>query len=135
MKQPELTQQILRLYIGRPCDIITSQESYSEYTNEGHIQKIGRKGVKVVLHLRRLESITEEDCKGLFMVLAGRNWALDTHEYTCKEKWWNAHSIMNGMVLSKDECIGIPSAWLFLLSRGFDLFGLIDAGLAKEVSE
>jgi len=30
--------------------------------------------------------------------------------------------------------IGSPAVWLHLLSLGFDLFGLIDAGLAKEIT-
>ena len=34
---------------------------------------------------------------------------------------------------NKDVEIGTPAVWLYLLSKGFDLFSLIESGLAKEI--
>jgi len=34
----------------------------------------------------------------------------------------------------KKRLVGNPAAWIYLLGKGFDLFDLIPAGLAKDVS-
>lgn len=43
------------------------------------------------------------------------------HNPNERDEWYTTLLIMD---------IGKPEAWAWLLSRGFDLFGLIDAGLA-----
>ena len=67
--------------------------------------------------LRRLDSLTESEAREL---TGKKNDAL---------KIWNGWQ--TGPRADYDqEQIGEPSAWLKLLSWGFDLFGLIDSGLA-----
>lgn len=112
MKQPELTEQILGMYIGRPCTI--NESNNEEIFSHGVFYNWRNGSYKSITpHLRRLESITPQEVNELYEI-----------ELT---------SLGNYVV--KPVCIGSPQYWLYLLSRGFDLFGLIDAGLAKEVSE
>lgn len=114
MKQPELTAQILGMYIGRPCDVLDTDEEfiYSGILSLPNTDYWVREMYVLRPHLRRLENITEEEIE-----------TIGELEFSLKK---------NGII--KAMTIGKPSVWLYLLSRGFDLFGLIDAGLAKEVS-
>lgn len=97
----------------------------------------------VIFHLRRLESITEEEARELYKISRGEEWDYEYNSYaanrdrgmgkiwSCLENWWMGNYEMfaeNGNWL-----IGDPNAWLYLISKGFDLFGLIDKGLAKEI--
>lgn len=128
MKQVELTPQILRLYAGQKFTIQYNGEGYSSMP-----------------HLRRLSSLTEDEARELFKISRGEEWdyqynsSLANKErkngkiWSCLENWWAGDYEMfdeNG-----NWIIGDPTAWLYLLSKGFDLFGLIEAGLAKEVDK
>lgn len=75
----------------------------------------------VVFLLRRLESITEEESLGLYRGCRSDNQRIKDHH-----EWLIAQ-------INSELIMFTPSAWLYLLSKGFDLFGLIDAGLAKEI--
>ena len=83
----------------------------------------------IVLHLRPLSSLTEAEARELFLVYYGV-------EFTQKSKtaleWFSMHIEPGSATVLKDH-VGSPAVWLHLLSLGFDLFGLIDAGLAKEI--
>ena len=46
--------------------------------------------------------------------------------------WWNKYD--EWYVKTKYFIFGKPAAWLKLLSWGFDLFGLIDSGLAIDAA-
>lgn len=132
--KPELTAQILGMYIGRQCHIENPLPDFSNDHNgiitpaniAGHISG----DCVVVPHLRRLESITEEECRGVFKLVYGIPW--DNGE-NCSKDWF--FNVFNALNFGKYFAIGTPAAWLYLLSKGFDLLGLIDAGLAEEVSE
>ena len=82
----------------------------------------------VVLHLRRLESMTEDEARELYHVSEDVKWGLDS---SCLINYWLDYE--EDYYQGSDRNIGNPSAWLYLLSKGFDLFGLINAGLAKEI--
>lgn len=91
--------------------------------------------------LRRLQDIKDEDLKAMITRLSIVN--LDNCEFEYDQYWVNA--IRNGVVV---DCLSIElngqidmmqcthatnpqlEAFHYLLSEGFDLFGLIDAGLA-----
>ncbi len=131
--EPELTAQILWLYIGRPCHIENTLLDFSNdhngiITPDNVIGHINGECV-IVPHLRRLESITNKEANELHRFFYGRDFA-----GVNPVKDWIMFKFPGESNLMQDA-IGKPAAWLYLLSKGFDLFGLIDAGLAKEVSE
>ena len=119
----KFTPQIAALYLGQKC-----QTKYGD----GFIDGVFSSGKITVQHpqsmsilpadeikpvLRRLDSLTESEAREL---TGKKNDAL---------KIWNGWQ--TGPRADYDqEQIGEPSAWLKLLSWGFDLFGLIDSGLA-----
>lgn len=99
-------------------------------------------GVKPIL--RRLEDMTEEDLKEMITKLSLID--LSNCEFEFEQFWVNA--IRKGVVV---DCLSIEmngqidmmhythatnpqaEAFHYLLSKGFDLFGLIDAGLAVDI--
>jgi len=116
MKQQKLTAQILGMYIGRTCEIKLKNDYNSIDSDVINPALIGYHilgDVAITPHLRRLEGINDEEIE----MIGDLEFSLEKHD------------------IIKAMTIGKPTVWLFLLSRGFDLFGLIDAGLAKEVSE
>lgn len=129
--KPELTAQILGMYIGRPCDA----ELRTDYTltvtvviTPVLIWYYDSGSVKVTPHLRRLESITEDEAENMYSIAGWSSGKWSKFDFLSNEPVINDY-------LSHEILIGNPAAWLYLLSRGFDLFGLIDAGLAKEVEQ
>lgn len=130
--KPELTAQILGMYLDRDCDVINAdgESQFSGVISYSGLSYWYLNFYKVRPHLRRLESITEEECREVFKLVYGTPW--DNGE-NCLKDWFL--EVFNAFNFGKHLAIGTPSAWLYLLSKGFDLFGLIDAGLAKEVSE
>lgn len=99
---------------------------------------------EVVFRLRRLESLTESEARELYEISRGEKWDYEYNSYaanrdrgmgkiwSCLENWWMGNYEM--FAENGDWLIGDPNVWLNLLSKGFDLLGLIDAGLAKEVT-
>lgn len=123
----KITPQIAALYLGQKCDIDT-HDGKGPFVGHIYPMDITQIGATITPHLRRLDSITEEECQEVFEIMTGIGW----YQGRCKFLWWESNPIYD--VATKFHCIGHPAAWLYLLSRGFDLFGLIDAGLAKEVT-
>jgi hypothetical protein len=134
MKQVKLTEQILRLYYGRPF------ESTHPFFNIADIDEYWilchkDKSVIITPHLRRLSSITEDE---LDKYVSISNNELDFFRKGGKE---NLKIETKALVIACSFSEQIkhsaftPAEFLYLTSKGFDLFGLIEAGLAKEVSE
>ena len=70
--------------------------------------------------LRSLDSITEEEVRYLYKGAECENEKIkDLREWIINK--------------SAEQILFTPTAWIYLLSKGFDLFGLIEAGLAKEI--
>jgi hypothetical protein len=141
MKQVELTEQILRLYVGRKCTIL-SQSGYKMFVRDID------NGVfwefepfefdRITPHLRRLSSITEEEANEFWALTNDRDFSkpysdnfYDLTEYKTVSEWFNAFYGKYGVL----QTFYNASEFLYLTGKGFDLFGLIEAGLAKEVSE
>lgn len=138
MKIDKITPQIAALYLGRMSEM--KLERHPVYTGPISIGWIGlleRDKVQITPRLRRLESITEEEAREVYDIKYGEPWedyeSEDESSYpvTCLGSFWTSDIEID--IEEGKEAIGIPSVWLYLLSKGFDLFGLIDAGLAKEI--
>lgn len=120
--KPELTAQILGMYVGRPCDVGGLTIKVTPHLISNMVTQ------KAILHLRRLDNITEDEAEDMYSIAGWSSGKWSKFDFLSNEPVINDY-------LSHEILIGNPAAWLYLLSRGFDLFGLIDAGLAKEVSE
>lgn len=130
--KPELTAQILGMYIGRRANI--ELKNYytaldSDVVTPALVGYFLLGDADVTPHLRRLESITNKEANELHMFFYGRGFS-----GVNQVKDWIFFKFPSESNLMQDA-IGHPAAWLYLLSKGFDLFGLIDAGLAEDVSE
>lgn len=144
MKIEAITPQIIALYIGQKCDFEREGK-----TATGNILGVFSSGVvrvtlvsesigneveyntrtfeQITPHLRSLDSLTEAEARELYEIETGETWISAIY---CYDEWWN-----HGGVAHEETyqfLIGSPKTWLHLLSLGFDLFGLIEAGLAKE---
>mgnify|MGYP003527802356 CR=1 FL=1 len=154
MKIETLTPQILALYLGQKCEFPSNGDIQYGFigsvnnagfltVNWGLIESGKRACHEVTPHLRRLESLTEAEARELYEISRGEKWDYEYNSYaanrdrgdgemwSCIENWWMGNYEMfaeNGNWL-----VGDPNVWLHLLSLGFDLFNLIDAGLAKEI--
>ena len=89
---------------------------------------------EVVFRLRPLSSLTESEARELYEMVAGEKWK-QIFEKQADEclPLWVFDDVEDLDIRGIDLVIGSPAAWLHLLSLGFDLFGLIAAGLAKEI--
>lgn len=133
MKIEKITPQIAALYLGQKCDMKFHKLGKSEVKiTVGRIGLLERDAITMTPHLRRLESITEEECKYLFELINGSEY--DFHEsHSYKEDWWQDFIDID-FITANYFFIGNPFIWLYLLSRGFDLFSLIEQGLAEEIT-
>lgn len=136
----EVTPQIAALYLGQKCDVewlidykscgIQKGVVWTDIVFEDFMLKwIAQKDVKIIPYLRRLSSMTEAEAREVYRFVFAIDFSTESFFESAKE--WLSHKddpINDNINL----VIGIPSAWLYLLSKGYDIFGLIDAGLAKE---
>ncbi len=86
-----------------------------------------RPKLQIKLCLRNLSSMTDNEKEQLAKVVTpkARRWKVDIH-YTGAiviETWGDHHSILENYS---------PDTFVWLLSRSFDLFGLIESNLAIE---
>jgi len=140
MKIEKITPQIAALYLGQKCDWLHIEtEMFGQRVIDGLTVEHVREGAfKITPHLRRLESMTEEEAREVYEIRYGETWEKSFHDINievspCLENFWKEYIELyspEGSLL-----IGFPDVWLHLLSKGFDLFGLIDAGLAKEITQ
>ena len=134
MKIETLTPQIAALYAGQKATRLKNRWDFTiegvvgsgAYCVDGYVCPVHN----IVLHLRPLSSLTEAEARELYEVYYGIEY-IGT-KWTALE-WFSLNIEPASATVLKDH-IGSPAAWLHLLSLGFDLFGLIDAGLAKEIT-
>ena len=142
MKIETLTPQIAAMYWGQTCEITSVPEWYHRTLNPtekvGEIKKLDfsllhgmfhPNGLSFIPHLRPLSSLTEDEARELYEIKTGRKWYSSEK---CLERYFNIED--DWLETELYQCIGAPHIWIYLLSLGFDLFGLIDAGLAKEIT-
>lgn len=84
----------------------------------------------VKFHLRSPDTLTEQECQMLYHIETWETWfdhyGGEENALSCIRFWF------------QDEYkgpTGSPLVWLKMLEMGFDLFGLITAGLAKEIGD
>lgn len=145
----EVTPQIAALYLGQKCDVewlidykscgIQKGVVWTDMVFEDFMLKwIAQNDVKIIPYLRRLSSMTEEEAREVYKLATGDEWdtSLDhvksgapsaIYDWFLSDDYFEENSF-SPMALVTDY----SAAWLYLLSKGFDLFGLIDARLAKE---
>lgn len=144
MKKAELTPQILRLYVGKMCTLVGLTSQWDAIITDLNVEYLAD-GYTVIPHLRKLSSLTEQEACELFKISRNEDWDYNYNSslanrdrqmgkaWSCLENWWDGDYEMyaeNG-----NWILGEPYAWLKLLEWGFDLFGLIEVGLAKEVDK
>jgi len=141
----KMTPQVLALYIGHRCQTSGGEGIIYSVNNDGIVQvEFGAMGPDFLLShhighvkpiLRRLESLTEGEARELYGVLHPSGWQWQIKEEfrtSVIEDYW--HLSDSGVQSLMMRHTGHPPIWLKLLSLGFDLFGLIDAGLAIDAS-
>jgi len=141
-KIEKITPQIAALYLGAKCDL---EWLYTDTIDDlfmsgdvwrdidirpTSVQLLIDDQARITPHLRRMESITEAEALEIYQIATGMVWTKRSAG-SCLSIWWLfcCEEEMQNMY----HCIGIPQVWLYLLSKGVDLFGLIEAGLAKEI--
>ena len=83
--------------------------------------------------LTHLRDMTEAEARELWEIQIGEAWVQDTDETAIQCLFFN---IGNSQMEMADNAtflsvlVGEPKAWNYLISRGFDVFGLIESGQA-----
>lgn len=135
MKQKvELTPQILRMYVGRDCQVTHNVIYETSQIDEVLLIAHNAKNAKVIPHLRPLSSITEDEANEFWKVSNVGDFApnpIDGIDQDTPLQWFEAFYSRWGVL----HTVYTAPEFLYLLSKGFDLFGLIEAGLAKEVDK
>jgi len=138
MKIETLTPQIVALYYGQQCNVIYNAQIIGQSIRKidcDVIHWIEYGSIEILPHLRPLSSLTESEARELYEMVTGEKWK-QIFEKQADEclPLWVFDDVEDLDIRGIDMVIGNPSAWIHLLSLGFDLFGLIDAGLAKEIT-
>jgi len=136
----KLTPQIAALYLGQKCQSPEGEGIILGVDNVGNVEvEFGIMGPdfsqiyevgEILPILRRLDSLTENEARELYQVCYPSDTELDAESFL--GDWWNKYD--EWYVKTKYFIFGKPAAWLKLLSWGFDLFGLIDSGLAIDAA-
>lgn len=125
MKVEKITPQIAALYLGQKCEYKSKEHPLQHgVITPLVIDLLQDRRIYITPHLRRIESLTEEEARELIEMFNGGPVVYGG----------NLFDLMNVESSIMDEIIGNPPVWIHLLSKGFDLFGLIDSGLAKDVN-
>ena len=141
MKIEKITPQIAALYLGAKCDLewlytdtvdnlFVSGDIWKDIDiRPASVQLLIDEQARITPHLRRLDSITEAEAREVFAIANG--YEADKNSFTSCLSWLARENALD--YSNKEIEIGNPSVWLYLLGKGFDLFGLIEQGLAKDV--
>ena len=148
MKIEKITPQIAALYLGQKCDVkwlytdtiddafkVGDIWSHSEI-HGAHITRLTREEISIIPHLRRLDSITEDEARHCYEIKTGEPWTriFNVQQPSeCLNFWFFEELDHLEDITGFRFCLTDPLCYLYLLSKGFDLFDLIDSGLAKEI--
>lgn len=136
MSIEKITPQIAGMYLGQKCDVewqlpYHDDSSWNDIEiDHAVIERLSSGDIEITPHLRSPDTLTEQECQMLYYLETGEAW---TDQYgdeentpSCIRFWF--HDEYKGPT-------GSPMVWLKMLEMGFDLFGLIPAGLAKEIGD
>lgn len=130
MKIEKITPQIAALYLGQKATVNHLGTLFEDVFEISTItlSDLSWDLIEVTPHLRSISTLTDEECQTLYHIETGETWfdhyGGEENAPSCIRFWF------------QDEYkgpIGSPMVWLKMLEMGFDLFGLIPAGLAKEI--
>ena len=127
-----LTPQIAAMYIGQEATIVSMEnrrylsvgESYIDILKLSHVELLEGGRVLVKPHLRRLDSITEEEAQDIYALYFKKTFPAN---YPIFAKAWFENRFISNFEFP-------PAVFVYVLSKGFDLFGLIDAGEAIDIN-
>lgn len=132
MPDLKLTANDIALYLGAKAQTPVGIGRIEAVNTEGQVRIEHPDGHVTIMPeddvypiLRRLSDMTEEEGLEVYRACVGDDWP-------------PAYGSVMGWIVRResehldniDHAIGYPAAWRCLLSRHFDLFGWIDAGLA-----
>ena len=134
MKIETLTPQIAVLYLGQKCTIhlkhkVSTMPAGTEYVTEiepATLYLLIHDSAIVTPHLRPLSSLTEAEAMQVYEMYFEN--PKPYHFKKTGKQWFKAAFFDNQMYPAFPAHI-----FTHLIRLGFDLFGLIDAGLAKEI--
>lgn len=123
-----VSTRVLGLYINRPCTYTPRKgETYDRTIQFGMFFDQTYAGAVITPHLRKFESITEEEALELYALEHDGKVFEPNPEYGTAIDWaimsFGGNSYMT------------PDQLLFLTAKGFDVFNLLEQGLAKEVEK
>lgn len=136
--KPQLTTQILNLYINHAWCIVDGQSEYSggDWRISHRIaEQFARGQIKVMPVLRPLNTITQQEAKEYYHLEADTPFEESIHYFAnafaycgyATEQEWALAGFLPPLFTH-------PSQTLYLCSKAFDIFGLIEAGFAKEAN-
>lgn len=128
----------LHLYLGAGCIMKAGKGVSEDYYSVVEWSDIGYPHNVTALILRPLSDMTEEEASDLikFESAPHRHASIDVFDITDNHIWYVDGEMWHGDGVSEmyDKYIKFnelsPDQFKYLLSKGFDLFGLIEAGLA-----
>lgn len=123
-----VSTRVLSLYLNRPCTYTPLKgEAYDTHIAYEQFFDQNYAGARITPHLRKFDSITEEEALILYgMEHPGVEFTADFVHGTAVD--WALMPFGGTSYVT-------PEQLLFLTSKGFDLFNLIEQGLAKEVEK
>jgi len=86
MNIEKITPQIAAMYLGQMCDrnwLISKIGDWYGPINYNIIYWLDDGGLEITPHLRRLDSITEEDAREVYNVESGKRWVSEFGECSC----------------------------------------------------
>ena len=134
MKIDKMTPQIAALYLGQKATfewLIDTKQYEKGDTWDSEIKYYNPENLldgslKITPHLRQPNSITEKESQDLYAMVEVFGYPFHPKLDGDSVVDWALTSLFGSPYKAHDQ-------FLYLLSKGFDLFGLIEAGLAKEI--
>ena len=149
VKLVKITPQIAALYLGHKCEWCWATGSDigkgGERVIDGTCLSLMATGaithrIEITPILRNIKSLTEMECRELYLLKTGEPWDPEVFDQNmgviyreCRRYWWN--DVTEWYTDLRYMLVGEPVIWLQLLEWGFDVLGLIDAGLAIEIKK
>lgn len=122
-----VSTRVLALYLNRPCTYTPHKgEAYDTHIRFDMFFDQNYAGAVITPHLRKFESITDGEALELYAM---------EHECCEFDEILHDSAIEWAITSFGGTSYMTPDQLLFLTSKGFDLFNLIDQGLAKEVEK